>query len=171
MGDRDRRAGAGVAPSAPERGPHVTTDILILGDGTGGLVVANLLAKQARRENLDLRIRLVGHSPKHTYQPGMLFLPFQMPGYRTLSDIQRDATDFVGAGVEYLCERITAIDPAARRVSTERGEHRYDWLVLALGCRTVVDAIEVHLSSLRRKLGRGAIETVRGMGYRITADP
>lgn len=120
----------------------MSTEILILGDGTGGLVAANLLARQARREKADLHIKLIGNSPKHTYQPGLLFLPFQTRCYRTLADIQRDNTDFVGAGVEYVCERATAIDPKARRVTTERGEHRYDWLVLALGCRTVVDAIE-----------------------------
>jgi len=129
-------------PVALRRRLHVTTDILILGDGTGGLVTANLLARQAHREGADLRIKLIGDSPRHTYQPGLLFLPFQMRGYRTLDDIQRDNRDFVGAGVEYLCERITSIDAAARRVTTERGEHRYDWLVLALGCRTVVDAID-----------------------------
>jgi len=120
----------------------LTTEILILGDGTGGLVVANLLAKQAGRERLDLRIKLIGNSPKHTYQPGMLFLPFQTPGYRTLADIQRDNQEFIGPGVEYVCARVTAIDTTARRVVTEDGEHAYDWLVLALGCRTVVDAIE-----------------------------
>ncbi len=31
------------------------------------------------------------------------------------------------------------------------------------------NALEVHISNLRRKLGREAIETVRGMGYRIAA--
>ena len=29
------------------------------------------------------------------------------------------------------------------------------------------NVIEVHVSSLRRKLGRSFIETVRGLGYRI----
>ncbi|EWS56058.1 DNA-binding transcriptional regulator BasR [Methylibium sp. T29] len=29
--------------------------------------------------------------------------------------------------------------------------------------------LEVHVSGIRRKLGRGLIETVRGMGYRISA--
>ena len=29
------------------------------------------------------------------------------------------------------------------------------------------NALEVHVSALRRKLGRGLIETVRGLGYRI----
>ena len=31
------------------------------------------------------------------------------------------------------------------------------------------NTVEVHLSSLRRKLGRAVIETVRGMGYRVQA--
>jgi len=120
----------------------VTHKVLVLGDGTGGLVVANLLAKTARRRDRPVDVRLVGSSPMHTYQPGMLFLPFRKPGYRTLADIQRRNSDFVGPGVEYLCETITAIDPQSRTVTTDQGRHAYDWLVLALGCRTVVDAIE-----------------------------
>ena len=39
-------------------------------------------------------------------------------------------------------EPITAIDAKARTVTTDKGSHGYDWLVLALGCRTVVDAID-----------------------------
>jgi sulfide:quinone oxidoreductase len=120
----------------------MTTRVLVLGDGTGGLVVANLLAKEVRRRNLALGIKLIGDSPKHTYQPGMLFLPFQMPGYRTLADIQRDNAEFIGAGIEYLVEQVTAIDTRARTVTTSKGSHGYDWLILALGCRTVLDAVE-----------------------------
>lgn len=33
------------------------------------------------------------------------------------------------------------------------------------------NALEVHVSSVRRKLGRAAIETVRGLGYRLTPGP
>ena len=120
----------------------MTHKVLVLGDGTGGLVVANLLAKTARRQDRQVDVRLIGSSPMHTYQPGMLFLPFRRPGYRTLGDIQRRNSDFVGPGVEYLRETITAIDPQSRTVTTDQGRHAYDWLVLALGCRTVVDAIE-----------------------------
>jgi sulfide:quinone oxidoreductase len=120
----------------------MTTTVLVLGDGTGGVVVANLLARQARSRNLQLTIKLIGDSPKHTYQPGMLFLPFQTRGYRTLADIQRDNTDFIGAGVQYLVERVTAIDTQAREVRTSKGSHHYDWLVLALGCRTVLEAVD-----------------------------
>lgn len=31
------------------------------------------------------------------------------------------------------------------------------------------NALEVHVSSLRKKLGREVIETARGMGYRLMA--
>ena len=120
----------------------MASNVLILGDGTGGLVVANQLARQARSRGLAINVRLIGNSKMHTYQPGMLFLPFRKPGYRTLADIQRPNADFVGAGVEYLQETITAIDPQTRSVTTDKGRHGYDWLVLSLGCRTVVEAIE-----------------------------
>jgi two-component system, OmpR family, response regulator len=42
---------------------------------------------------------------------------------------------------------------------------------LVLGFDTVLasNALEVHVSSLRRKLGAGLIDTVRGMGYQIGA--
>ncbi len=120
----------------------MTTTILVLGDGTGGLVVSNLLAREARNRKLPLRIKLIGDSIKHTYQPGMLFLPFRKAGYRTLADIQRDNTDFVGPGIEYLHERVTAIDTKTRRVTTDKGDQDYDWLVLALGCRTVLEAVD-----------------------------
>jgi two-component system OmpR family response regulator len=32
------------------------------------------------------------------------------------------------------------------------------------------NTLEVHVSALRRKLGRGVIDTVRGLGYRIGED-
>jgi len=126
--------------------------VLVLGDGTGGLVVSNLLAREARRKDLRVEVTLIGRSPMHTYQPGLLFLPFRKPGYRTLADMQRPNADFVGPGVSYLQETITGIDTQARSVATDQGVHAYDWLVLALGCRTVVDAIE----GLPERWGKGA---------------
>jgi two-component system OmpR family response regulator len=40
-------------------------------------------------------------------------------------------------------------------------------LVLGFDAEVSSNALEVHVSALRRKLGRGLIETVRGLGYRI----
>jgi sulfide:quinone oxidoreductase len=120
----------------------VAVNVLVLGDGIGGIVTANLLLKKARRKNLSLKLKLVGNSPVHTYQPGMLFLPFQKPGYRNLSDIQKGTAGFIASGIEYVCEKITAVDTDHRQVSTESQTLSYDWLVLALGCRTLIEEVE-----------------------------
>ena len=40
-------------------------------------------------------------------------------------------------------------------------------LVLGAHADVASNAIEVHVASLRRKLGRGLVETVRGIGYRV----
>ena len=42
-------------------------------------------------------------------------------------------------------------------------------LVLGFDTEVSSNALEVHISSLRRKLGRELVETVRGLGYRIGA--
>ena len=117
-------------------------NVLVLGDGIGGIVTANLLRKQARRRNLSLRLKLVGNSPLHTYQPGLLFLPFRKHGYRKLTDIQKETARFIAPDIEYVRETIMAIDTDRRTVTTDRQALNYDWLVLALGCSTLVDAIE-----------------------------
>jgi two-component system OmpR family response regulator len=44
-------------------------------------------------------------------------------------------------------------------------------LVLGFDAELASNALEVHVSSLRRKLGRELIETVRGIGYRIGSTP
>jgi sulfide:quinone oxidoreductase len=126
--------------------------VLILGSGVGGLVTANLLAKEARHRGVEVQIKLIGESPMHIYQPGLLFVPFRRRGYRTLADLQKETAGFVGRGVEYLVERVTAIDTAARTVTTSRQRHSYDWLVLALGSRTLVDEVD----GLRAQWGRRA---------------
>jgi two-component system OmpR family response regulator len=40
-------------------------------------------------------------------------------------------------------------------------------LVLGFDAEVASNALEVHVSALRRKLGRELIETVRGLGYRV----
>ena len=84
----------------------MAVNVLVLGDGTGGLVVSNLLRQVARRKGVEVNVRLIGNSPLHTYQPGLLFLPFRKPGYRSLAVIQRRNSDFVGAGVGNRWRRV-----------------------------------------------------------------
>ena len=53
--------------------------VVILGAGTGGALIANLLSHK-----LDLKewvITIVDRSDTHVYQPGLLFLPFGLYGH------------------------------------------------------------------------------------------
>ena len=63
-----------------------------------------------------------------------------MFGRATPQDIRLPYANLVKPGVRLLKETITAIDPAARRVSTEAGEHEADALVVALGADYDMDA-------------------------------
>ena len=83
-------------------------DVIVLGDGTGGVIAANLLASKARKKGLQVNIKIIGKSPMQTYQPGLLFLPFQKSGYRKLADIQRNTAGFIGSGVDYIIQNIAS---------------------------------------------------------------
>jgi hypothetical protein len=75
----------GGAPDALARGRRsllegiaAMKNIVMLGAGTGGALVANLLSHR-----LDLRewvITVIDREKLHVYQPGLLFLPFAMYG-------------------------------------------------------------------------------------------
>jgi len=71
-----------------------------------------------------------------------LFIPFQKPGYRSLADIQKSTAELLAPGIDYVSERILGIDTGKRQVTTERQTLNYDWLILSLGCRTVIEEIE-----------------------------
>ena len=52
--------------------------ILILGGGTGGTIVANLLARGLRTEMRrgDVTVNMLSASDKHVYQPAFLYVAF-----------------------------------------------------------------------------------------------
>ncbi len=69
--------------------------VVILGDGTGGLILANSLHRNRHLANKPLHTTVIGRSPIHTYQPGFLFLPFHTSGYRKLEDFQKKTEDLL----------------------------------------------------------------------------
>ena len=50
--------------------------IVILGAGTGGTMMANHLRK--RLDNDEWEITIIDQNKKHYYQPGYLFIPFDI---------------------------------------------------------------------------------------------
>jgi sulfide:quinone oxidoreductase len=56
-------------------------NLVILGAGTAGTMVAN---KMTRRLPRDWRITIIDPDAQHLYQPGLLFLPFGADDESTL---------------------------------------------------------------------------------------
>src|SRR5260370_12739994 len=71
--------------------------LLILGAGTAGTMMANHLNKAA--DLAQWKITIVDQYPTHYYQPGFLFLPF---GLYSEADVAKPKRKFIPQGVDYL---------------------------------------------------------------------
>jgi sulfide:quinone oxidoreductase len=109
--------------------------ILILGGGIGGQVAANRLRRLLGREH---RVILVDRERTFTFSPSLLWM---IVGAREPAQFSRDLGRLARKGIEVLQAEVTAIDPAARRVTTSAGEFAGDYLVIALGAELAHDAV------------------------------
>ncbi len=127
--------------------------IVILGAGTGGSLVANLLARK-----LDPKqwvVTVVDRGTAHVYQPGLLFLPFGLYGHDDPKDLVRPIADPLPRGVNFLAADILRIDTEKRIVETSVTSLHYDFLVGALGCRVAPEEVE----GLAEPLGKDGVHT------------
>ena len=69
--------------------------------------------------------------------------------------------------VELTAREWAVLEALARRAGRVVTKSELDRLVLGLDTHVQSNALEVHVSALRRKLGRDVIDTVRGLGYRV----
>ena len=101
--------------------------VVVLGGGTGGLVVARRL-----RRLLDPadRVILVDRDPTYRYAPSFLWV---MTGARRPDQVTADLRRLRRQGIEFLHADVLDIDPAQRRVKTSEAELSYDRLVVSLG--------------------------------------
>jgi sulfide:quinone oxidoreductase len=105
----------------------VETRIVVLGAGFAGLELATILSSALGE---DAGVTLIDEGEAFVFGYAKLDMMF---GRSTPADVRLPYTDFVKPGVRFLRETITAIDPAARRVTTNVGVHEADTLVVALG--------------------------------------
>ena len=114
-------------PAATNAGSTVHHRVLILGGGSGGISVAARL----RRADASLDIGLVEPSETHDYQPLWTLVG---AGVFPREASRRREADFVPKNVNWIRERVAAIDAEAKVVTTDRGTRiSYDYLVVALG--------------------------------------
>ena len=103
------------------------TRILILGAGFGGLELSTQLS-EALGESAD--VTLIDKSDSFMFGFSKLDVMF---GHADAKSVHMPYEKFLKPGVRFRQETITAIDPAARRVTTDKGMYEADHLVVALG--------------------------------------
>jgi sulfide:quinone oxidoreductase len=112
--------------------------ILILGAGTAGTMMANHLHNELKSDEWEIDV--VDESEQHYYQPGYLFLPFDI--YEP-EDIIKPIKEFIPRGVNLINEKIDRIDPKEQFVAMANGDRlRYDILIIATGAKIAPEEIE-----------------------------
>ncbi|MBS3092372.1 NAD(P)/FAD-dependent oxidoreductase [Candidatus Pacearchaeota archaeon] len=110
--------------------------ILILGGGMGGLVVANELKKKLGKEH---KIILIDKNSKHIFYPSF---PWLMLGLRKPEKIQKPLELLRRKGIIFVNDKITKIEPEKKMVKTTRDEFSYDYLVISLGAELASEKIK-----------------------------
>jgi sulfide:quinone oxidoreductase len=105
----------------------VKRHVLILGAGFGGLELATRLS-----ETLEdaVRVTLLDRNDAFVFGYSKLDV---MLGRETRESVRLPYREFEKPGVEFRQETVTAIDPVARRVTTDAGTYDADFLVIAMG--------------------------------------
>ncbi|HEY8218080.1 MAG TPA: FAD-dependent oxidoreductase [Acidimicrobiia bacterium] len=102
-------------------------DVVILGAGFAGLELATRLSQDVPD---DVAVTLIDESDAFVFGYSKLDVMF---GHQPIDAVRIPYREISKTGVEFRQERITAIDPSARRVVTDEGSYDADVLVVALG--------------------------------------
>jgi sulfide:quinone oxidoreductase len=101
--------------------------VVVLGAGFGGLELSTMLSEASGGE---IDVTLIDKNDSFVFGFSKLDLMF---GHEKPDAVRMAYRDIAKPGVRVLRETVTAIDPEARRVTTDAGTHEADSLVIALG--------------------------------------
>ncbi len=105
--------------------------LLILGAGTAGTMMANHLVHELDKKEWEIEI--IDEKVEHHYQPGYLFLPFDI---YTPDDIIKTIEEFIPKGVSLRKGKIDRIHPEENKVGMADGSTiAYDVLIIATGAK------------------------------------
>jgi len=108
--------------------------VLVLGAGFGGLELSTMLSESFGD---GVEVTMIDKGDTFTFGFSKLDVMF---GRTTVDAVRLPYKKFVKPGVRFLQETIRSIDPPAKRVTTDRGTHEADFLVVALGADYDFDA-------------------------------
>jgi len=105
--------------------------IVVLGGGTGGTMVANRLRRRLDADHADVHV--VDRDDRHVYQPGLLFVPF---GLADLDEIVRPRRRQLHHGITFHENEVDSVSLDRDEVRLDDGTVlRYDVLIVATGAR------------------------------------
>ena len=112
--------------------------VVILGAGTAGTMMANHLHDQLKQP--DWQITIIDERIKHHYQPGYLFLPFDI--YKP-KDIIKTIEEFIPKNVQLIKQKINRILPTENKIQLDGGDElAYDILIIATGAKIAPEETE-----------------------------
>ena len=140
-------------------------NLVILGSGAGGTMVASKIRKEL--DETEWRITIIDNDEIHHYQPGWLFIPF---GVYTPADCAKPKREFIPKGVNFVLDEVVGVNPDKRQIEGKKGQYDYDWLVIATGCRIMPGEIEGMMDGWRKDIHdfytlEGAIELHKKLKY------
>jgi len=113
-------------------------NLVILGAGTAGTMMANHLHNQLKKP--DWQITIVDEREEHHYQPGYLFLPFDI---YSPDDIIKTIEEFIPKKVHLVKHQINRILPNENKIELSGGEELpYDVLIIATGAKIAPEETE-----------------------------
>ncbi|SFT41870.1 sulfide:quinone oxidoreductase [Lishizhenia tianjinensis] len=122
-------------------------EIIIIGGGTGGL----MLAAQMQRQGVSQQIALVDPSEHHYYQPAFTLVG---AGDYSLAKTKRSMASLIPKGVKWIQDSAIEIKGAENTVKTAKsGSFTYDFLVLSPGLVYDLSLVE----GLEDALGKGVV--------------
>ena len=105
-------------------------NLVILGAGTSGTMMANHLIHKLDKE--QWKITIIDQYKTHYYQPGFLFLPFDL--YKT-KDVKKKGKKYIPKGARYINQKIDRIIADENLVKLEHETVPYDILIVATGTK------------------------------------
>jgi len=111
----------------------MATSVLVLGAGFGGMELATVLSDELD----EAEVTLIDKGDSFVFGYSKLDVMF---GREPAAAVKLPYAEFTKPGVTPLREEVTQIDPEAKRVVTDSGEHEGDHLVVALGADYDFDA-------------------------------
>ncbi len=112
------------------------TQIVVLGGGTGGTMVANRLRRRFDPDDADIHV--VDRDDRHLYQSGLLFVPF---GLAQPEEIVRPRRRQLLKGIEFHEDEVETVSVGREEVRLAGGRLLpYHALVVATGARLLPEA-------------------------------